>query len=107
MQFTLDGKCSNCGRCCSNVLPVSNHEIKVIKAYMKKHHITEACFPENDVHIRTCPFRDNEKKRCVIYLVRPVICQVYQCDKCPQNGIKRKLSVVDMAQTFFKEATNG
>ena len=40
-EFTKDGKCSGCGQCCSNYLPISSKEIKEIKRYVKKHHITE------------------------------------------------------------------
>lgn len=40
-DFTVDGKCSNCGSCCSNLLPMSAKEIKVIKRYIKKKGIKE------------------------------------------------------------------
>lgn len=41
LDFAKDGKCSGCGRCCSNYLPISSKEIKEIKRYIKKHHITK------------------------------------------------------------------
>ena len=40
-DFTKDGKCSSCGQCCSNLLPLSNNEIRKIKEYIKKHGIKE------------------------------------------------------------------
>ena len=30
-DFTVDGKCSECGSCCSNFIPISSKEIKQIK----------------------------------------------------------------------------
>lgn len=30
-DFTVDGKCSECGSCCSRLLPISSKEIKQIK----------------------------------------------------------------------------
>ena len=40
-DFTVDGKCSNCGQCCSNYLPVGKREIENIKRYIKKHNVKE------------------------------------------------------------------
>lgn len=40
-DFTFNGKCSNCGQCCSNLLPLSDSEVKRIKQYIKKHNIKE------------------------------------------------------------------
>jgi Fe-S-cluster containining protein len=34
----------------------------------------------------TCPFRDNEKRICMIYEIRPQICRDFKCDK-PQKKI--------------------
>lgn len=31
----VDGKCSECGGCCSNLLPVTQKEINTIKVYCK------------------------------------------------------------------------
>ena len=38
-DFTINGKCSNCGECCGSILPVTKKEIKRIKAYVRKHNI--------------------------------------------------------------------
>ena len=83
-DFTEDGKCSNCGQCCSDILPISEEDIKRIKAFMKKHGVKEQKhFVPISVPIAfdlTCPFRDNANKRCVIYPVRPEICRDFKCD---------------------------
>ena len=40
-DFTINGKCSGCGNCCANFLPVSNVEVDRIRRYIKKHGIKE------------------------------------------------------------------
>lgn len=109
-NFTKNGECSGCGNCCANFLPVSDTEIKRIRAYMKKHGITEQIcrFPTAKpiVDIQ-CPFRDELGKQCTIYPVRPAICQDFRCDK-PEKEIRinkalyhGKYGVVDMRNVFF------
>lgn len=109
-DFTKDGKCSGCGNCCANFLPVSDVEIKRIQAYMKKHGITERIcrFPTAEPIIdMQCPFRDDVAKICTIYPVRPAVCRDFRCDK-PEKEIKinkalyhGKYSVTDMRAVFF------
>ena len=38
-NFCKDGKCSCCGECCSDMLPLSDAEIIKIKKYIKKNNI--------------------------------------------------------------------
>ena len=85
-NFTDNGKCSSCGNCCSNILPMSKEELKRIKKYVRKHHITDSSKNENVKFNMICPFRDNEKKVCTIYPIRPLICSDFKCDK-PQKKI--------------------
>lgn len=88
-DYTIAGRCSNCGSCCSNILPISTEEILRIKLYIKKHQIKEqVCnYPTAEpVFNFVCPFRDNAGKKCLIYQVRPAICRDFQCDK-PRNKI--------------------
>ena len=40
-NYTVNEKCSSCGNCCSNILPMSSKEIDTIKKYIKKNEITE------------------------------------------------------------------
>ena len=114
-DFTENGKCSNCGSCCSDFLPVSDKEIKVIRKYMKQHNIKEqkhfvpAAHPVVDL---TCPFRNNSKKICEIYEVRPMICREWQCNK-PHDGIgpdpairKEARPPISMRQTFFHKESS-
>lgn len=38
-DFTKDGKCIECGNCCSRYLALSQKEINTIRRYIEKHHI--------------------------------------------------------------------
>lgn len=110
-NFTKDGKCSGCGNCCSNLLPMSRKEIEIIRKYMKKHHIKESkhLFPLAKKAIdMTCPFRDNDKGICTIYEVRPEICKKFICDSEKRVKHNRKLlrqtrEIIDVRETFFGE----
>lgn len=79
-NLTKDGKCAQCGECCKDVLPLDFVEIARIEKYVKSHHIKE-----QDHHISrstvdmVCPFLNLETKKCVIYAVRPKICQKFIC----------------------------
>lgn len=110
-DFTKDGKCSNCGECCSDLLPISAEEIRKIRAYIKKHGIQEQkhFFPLAEVPMAdfTCPFRDNANRKCVIYQVRPAICRDFRCDK-PKKKIEADKDMYhglyaphSMRMTFF------
>ncbi len=113
-NFTKDGKCSKCGECCTNLLPMSEDEVRTIRRYIKKHNIKEqkhsypaplANPPAMDL---TCPFLDESKEsdKCVIYPVRPEICRSFICSD--QNGarnnpklMKGERFAVDVRETFF------
>ncbi len=110
-DFTKDGKCSSCGACCANYLPLSSSEIKEIKRYIKKHHIKEqkhitpTMTPTLDL---TCPFLDDskEKDKCTIYPVRGEICSSFICND-PHGARKNKkilhgkYRIVNMRKEFF------
>lgn len=109
-DYTNNGKCSSCGQCCGMFLPMSEKDISRIKMYVKKHnikpcnHFLPTALPLLDA---TCPFRDNNKKICTIYKVRPVICRDFRCDKA-KNGYmpSKKLfeddyKVVNVRELFF------
>ena len=98
---TKDGKCSGCGQCCGNFLPVSSKEIKEIRRYVNKYHSVIA-------FDFTCPFLDDSKakEKCLIYQVRPEICRDFVCNN--PNGARKnkklmhkKYASVDMREVFF------
>lgn len=90
VNFTNNGKCSNCGQCCEDILHLSAKEIKRIDKYLKEHKIeaTPRCLLTS--YDNSCPFRDNKNKKCKIYEARPNICRVYKCDKTPKEVIKNR-----------------
>ncbi len=111
-DFTKDGKCTGCGECCSNFLPLSDREIKDIKRYIAKHRIKECrrvaplVKPAEDW---LCPFLDGTKPKdkCTIYQVRPQICRAFVCNQPPSKvRVNKELfwrtrKPVDMRQEFF------
>ena len=112
-DFTNNGECSNCGQCCSNFLPMSDQDVKRIERYIKKNCIKEqkhfiAPLMAQPYFDFTCPFRDNENKKCVIYDVRPAICKDFKCDK-PKKQIyadrdmyEEVNGIFDVRKTFFR-----
>lgn len=88
-DYTIDGKCSKCGDCCSNILPMSLKEIVVIEKYVKKHKIKRKRLNvlTNNTQIVRCPFVDltGKEKKCMIYPVRPNICRIFMCNSIPKT----------------------
>ncbi len=90
VDHCVNGKCSNCGSCCTNFIPATDQEISLIKKYIKLHDIKpcshgfQAPLRERAVDM-VCPFRDDEHNCCTIYEVRPAICEGYQCNRTPDE----------------------
>lgn len=85
-DLTCNGKCTGCGGCCSNILPITEDEIRTIRNYIKRYNIKEQkrLLPTVNPNLdMTCPFLDNSKKcdKCMIYEVRPRICRDFICDQ--------------------------
>ena len=111
-DFTDNGKCTQCGQCCSNLLVMIDEEIAIIRKYIKRHQIKEHrhLIPLTNLAIdMTCPFLNDSKKteKCDIYEVRPKICRDFIC--C-QNSLEPldlewglKVEIVDVMETFFGE----
>ena len=114
-NFCKKGKCIECGKCCSNILPMSPVEIDRIKAHIVEHNIqptvrinalTVASFDMN------CPFMDDVKSchKCKIYEVRPQICRDFICDpkqrKAPKLADYMDVYFVDVRETFFERIKN-
>lgn len=115
-DFTKDGKCSQCGACCSDLLHISESEYRKIKRYIKKHnikeqkHVAPAVLVEQPKLDLTCPFLNESKKteKCVIYPVKPLICSCFICSD--QQGARNhpelygeERVLVSMRETFFKK----
>lgn len=111
-DLTKNGKCTQCGACCSSLLPMTDKEIEVIRRYIKKHHIKELKHGiplANPVLDMTCPFLNTDKKteKCMIYEARPNICRQFSCDpqQRPQLNMEyaNKARIVDVRREFFNE----
>lgn len=111
-DYTNNGKCSNCGNCCSDLIPLSNADINRIKKYIKKHNIKPVikCIPLMNTFDVTCPFRDDVNKKCTIYEVRPQICREFTCHRYKENLYKmvrtRNRFIAEnfsMRATFFSD----
>ena len=87
-DFTIDGKCSGCGECCSNMLPMSADEVRQIKTYIKKHNIKEQRHNFLQGIDMTCPFRDELNRKCLVYEVRPAICREFVCNHTIEDIMK-------------------
>lgn len=111
-DFTKDGKCSQCGQCCANFLPMSEKELKIIKRYVKKHHIKpqKHLMPTVEPTLDfTCPLRNDAERKCMCYEVRPQICRSFLCSN-PKNGIRAtkqefhaKYRVVDLRKEIWED----
>lgn len=111
-DYTKDGKCVGCGKCCSNLLPLSNEEIKDILRYIRKYHIKEQkhILPTTEpVFDLTCPFLNESggNEKCTIYPARPHICRVFVCNQPPSKVKENKehfwktRKPCNMRETFF------
>lgn len=110
-NFCKKGKCSECGNCCSNILPMSHIEIDRIKAYMVEHNI-QPTVRLNAITVAqfdmTCPFLDDTKAchKCKIYEVRPQVCKDFICNpkqrKAPKLVDYMGAYPVDVRGTFFE-----
>lgn len=92
-----EGKCSNCGECCTEMLPLTLSEVRLIKAYVKEKNIK----PYSDIFFlyenklscnMMCPFRDFTEKKCRIYEVRPKICRLFKCNQDANTIESHKLA---------------
>jgi hypothetical protein len=98
-DYTCNGKCSECGACCTDCLELSDEEIDIIKDYISQHdikpcnHIPVLAAPGTSIDF-LCPFVNihKESKRCSIYEVRPMICRAYICSSKSINDILKRLS---------------
>ena len=110
-DFTENGKCIECGSCCSKYLPLSMKEINHIRQYIKKNNIKRQYHGSNVLAAPTrdylCPFLDDTKAnhKCTIYEIRPLVCREFVCNKwndnCEGKLSGRGLLPVDVTATFF------
>ena len=87
----IDGRCSGCGECCADLLPLTAEEVRRLKAYAKKHGLkehTQAPFFDPGAIDLTCPFRNQAEGKCDVYEVRPKICRDFICSKSKEQAYR-------------------
>lgn len=105
-DYTRCGECSNCGQCCSDILHLSEEEIKRIDKYLKKIKVIQHNKEKNNL---MCPFRNEMLKKCDIYEVRPEICRIFKCNKTPEEAFRNReftnlnKNPRSLAELFFKD----
>lgn len=105
-KATGDKSCVSCGKCCANILMLSDKEIKIIKKYINEHEINvinrNSVFLKEDANI--CPFlvrKDKETYSCAIYDVRPSICRSFSCNPNYKVDMDYKgVKAINMLFTF-------
>ena len=111
----INGKCSNCGECCVDLLPMTPAEVERVKEYAKKHGLKEhhqAPFFDLNAIDLSCPFRNQQTKKCEIYAVRPYICRSFICSKTIEDAhrdrdlIHRGRSVHSLRYEVFGNPTS-
>lgn len=114
MNFCVDGECIGCGECCSNLLPMTDKEVKAIRRIVRRKHLK----PINHVPIVVmnqvdgyCPFLDRNRgdKKCTIYEHRPLICRDFKCCKIGdgfkinEDFVKSHYSIVNVRDVFWEK----
>ena len=105
---TENGICPDgCSLCCSDILVLSEQDISRIKKYLKKHpeikpHNYTSILSQD--YIDKCPFNDPETGKCMIYSVRPQICENFSCHRFSDPDYKpmdyRNKHIKSMLATF-------
>lgn len=101
-DLTRHGKCSDCGSCCSSVIPVTDAEAEILKGYAEAHGIKPE-LPEGKGMIMQlqCPFLHKETGqpcKCLVYPVRPGICRSYRCDKSDADILRDYLRTTNQKE---------
>lgn len=105
---TENGICpDNCSLCCSDILVLSEQDVSRIKKYLKKHPEIK---PYNYTpvlssnYIDKCPFNNPDTHKCMIYSVRPQICENFSCHRFNNPNYKpmdyRNKHIRSMLKTF-------
>ena len=101
-NFTKNGKCENCARCCSNILFSTKEDIDRVKRYMKENNIIlkSPYSVLNTEYKANCPFLD-ENKKCKIYPARLTVCRTFSCNEELHEEMNYKgTKIIDMLDTF-------
>ena len=99
----VNGKCSGCGECCTDLLPLTDAELKRLKDYAKRHNLREnrhSCFWDKNATDLTCPFLNKDTSKCDVYPIRPVICREFICSKEYEQAIADRDFITSQSRTI-------
>lgn len=80
IDLTCNGVCSQCGGCCSSLIPITDQELTYMRRYADKISFKPEipnCDPT--VIYLKCPFLDAKTNACAIYPARPDVCRAFSC----------------------------
>lgn len=109
IDLTENGKCSNCGGCCSNFLPMRKEEVERLKRFVRRKHfkpiVRSNVLVGGSVDL-ICPFRNDKEQRCEVYDIRPEVCRAYRCDQAANGTLpdfkhQKLYTVVNLRQVVF------
>ena len=109
IDLTKNGKCSDCGGCCSNFLPLRKEEVERLKRFVRRKHFKPivrcSVLAGRSIDLM-CPFKNDEEQRCEVYDIRPEVCRAYRCDQAANGTLQdfkhQKLyTVVNLRQVVF------
>lgn len=99
-DFTVCGKCSHCGQCCSNFLPLTESEKTRLQNLVKNKDVEVQHKSYNNTFIMMCPFlimnNETNKTYCSIYNDRPLICRLFKCNETRPKIPPIKMQITDM-----------
>lgn len=99
----VGGVCSNCGECCTDLLPLTPDELRTLKEYAHAHGLREhrqAPFWDQHAIDMTCPFRNQQTQRCDAYPARPEICRSFICSKPKAEAYRDRDAVAETRQHY-------
>lgn len=106
IDYTKNGKCSRCGECCTHHLMMSEKEKQTIRKYVRKHKIKPCHHNAQGTSVDLmCPFLDTSKPqaKCLIYPVRPLVCQLFICCKTKQQFMFDVIKHIQHTSSKIKE----
>ena len=106
-DYTKNGECIRCGSCCSTFLPLTDKEFKTLKQWVKDNNYKpkQIAIIKSKTYDMTCPFLDKSNRNCVVYDIRPQICEDFRCDKVSADLSKYrgKREIYNLREDIFGE----